>query len=458
MKYRMLRALGAALLAISLLAPGALAAEEQPQVQAVSPWAYDAMSEVAALGMWDNNYYLCIQDPVTDQQLEDICRVVSDKLALLGAPLAGAEQAQPLVLDHTRQGVVNALYQAAAAWEFPGLQSGPVDFLVELGVVQGRSGDDLALDSVCSLQEALVMAQRLVLALYDNSGAASQGLLWKAVNGENTLYLLGTIHVDRDNIYPFCRQLRDIIAGCDDAIFEVNFGDAADLEAYTAMQYYTDGTGLRDHISQELYDRTVAAAAALPAPYTMDEAKVNSLKPWVVANTINSVTLLLGQDNLATPMAMDMYVYSKAANNGVQLQAVESYVYQAGLFERLSPQYQETYLAGILDSYEAVAAGAESPDVALISQWVTCWKDRDPDRFAASYDKDGQLAGDDEMNLLFTDRDPNMIAYARDYLESDQAHTGIMVVGAGHMIGATGIVQGLRDLGYTVELVPEAAA
>ena len=457
MRNRMVRIVTAALLIAGLLGVGASAAGETHQMQPISPWAYDAMSETAALGMFDESYYLCIQDPVTDQQLEDICRVVSDKLALLGVPAAGTEQTQPLVLDHTRQGVINALYQAAAAWAFPGVEAGPVDYLVELGVVQGRSANDLALDSPCSLQEALVMAQRLVLTLYDNSGTASQGLLWKAVNGENTLYLLGTIHVDRDNIYPFCKQLRDIIANCDDAIFEVDFTDTADVEAYAAMQYYTDGTGLKDHISQELYGRTVAAAAALPAPYTMDEATVNSLKPWVVANTINSVTLLLDQDSLKSPMAMDMYVYSKAANNGVNLEAVESYVYQAGLFEGFSPEYQETYLAGILDSYEKVAAGEESPDVALISQWVGYWKDRDLDSFADSYDKDGQLAGGNEMDVLFTERDPNMIAYARDYLESGQPHTGIMVVGAGHMIGTTGIVQGLRELGYTVELVPEAA-
>ncbi|MCI9157759.1 MAG: TraB/GumN family protein, partial [Lawsonibacter sp.] len=51
-------------------------------------------------------------------------------------------------------------------------------------------------------------------------------------------------------------------------------------------------------------------------------------------------------------------------------------------------------------------------------------------------------------------RDPNMIAWADRYLKQDGAHTGLMTVGAGHMIGRTGVVQGLKDLGYTVEVVP----
>ena len=43
------------------------------------------------------------------------------------------------------------------------------------------------------------MANRLILALYDANDAGSKGLLWKATNGRNTLYLLGTIHLDRDD-------------------------------------------------------------------------------------------------------------------------------------------------------------------------------------------------------------------------------------------------------------------
>ena len=46
------------------------------------------------------------------------------------------------------------------------------------------------------------------------------------------------------------------------------------------------------------------------------------------------------------------------------------------------------------------------------------------------------------------------LAWADSYLKQEGSHTGIMTVGAGHMVGRTGIVQGLKDLGYTVEVVP----
>ena len=64
-------------------------------------------------------------------------------------------------------------------------------------------------------------------------------------------------------------------------------------------------------------------------------------------------------------------------------------------------------------------------------------------------------ADSDELNRkLFEGRDPNMVAWADRYLKQTGSHTGLLTVGAGHMVGGTGIVQGLKDLGYAVEAVP----
>ena len=44
-------------------------------------------------------------------------------------------------------------------------------------------------------------------------------------------------------------------------------------------------------------------------------------------------------------MAVDLYVNAKAANAGIPIDAVETYAFQGGIFDNLSPEYQETYLA-----------------------------------------------------------------------------------------------------------------
>jgi len=299
-----------------------------------------------------------------------------------------------------------------------------------------------------------VLADRLVLALYDYCNAGSLGLLWKATGNGNTLYLLGSIHVDRSNIYPFHKQLRDIITSADEVIFEVNLNDSDGIAAYAAMQFYSDGTTLKDHISPELYAKVVDAMETLGVP----EEITATIKPWALAATLQAYALMDDSPGDSF-MAVDVYVNAKAVNMGVPIGAVETFQFQGNLFDTLSPEYQEAYLAAGLalflgeDGSTEEDSGMVDETMESMENWMTAWKTRDADSFATSFDKEAILESGDELNVkLFKDRDPGMIAAADAYLKNGTGHTYLMVVGAGHMVGDTGIVQGLKDLGYTVEL------
>ena len=314
----------------------------------------------------------------------------------------------------------------------------------------------------------------VILNLYDQQNAGSLGLLWKADNGEgNTLYLLGSIHTDVNNTYPFHKQLRDIILNADQVSFELDFNDQAQIAEFAAMQVYSDGTTLADHVSPELYQATVKVAAQLG----MDEQAIAQYKAWALATSFQSLATV-DETTSSNAMAVDLYVNAKAANAGIPIDAVETYAFQGGIFDGLSPEYQELYLAGGLlmtldvdtmdqetrdalvavlgeEALEPATQEAIQAQVDQISAMMETWKNRDVAGFEKIYNKEAILESDDELNSkLFIDRDPGMIQYAADYLSQEGSHTGLMVVGAGHMVGDTGIVQGLIDQGYTVEVVP----
>ena len=462
-----------ALLLTLCMAGGAvpvLAAEER--TEPIPPWAYGVLADGYAMGLFGDEIYTQHSRTVTREQLSNLTRVVGDKLALLETAQRPADDTA-LVIDTTRGGVVNALYQEAAAYAFPGVEEGPEDFLISVGALAGN-GESLALDRPCTLLEAATMADSLILNLYDQQNAGSLGLLWKADNGAgNTLYLLGSIHTDVNNTYPFHKQLRDIILNADQVTFELDFNDQAQILEFAAMQVYSDGTTLADHISPELYRATVKAGAQLG----MDEQTIAQYKAWALATSFQSLATV-DETTSSNAMAIDLYVNAKAGNAGIPIDAVETYAFQGGIFDGLSPEYQETYLAGGLlmmldvdtmdqETRDALVAvlGEEALEPATqdyiqaqldqIGAMMDTWKVRDPEAFDQVYGKDAILASDDELNAkLFTDRDPGMIQYAADYLSQEGSHTGLLVVGAGHMVGDTGIVQGLKDLGYTVEVVP----
>ena len=447
-------------------------AAEETQSQPVPAWGYGVLADGYAMGLFGDEMNTQHSQTVTQEQLETITQVVGDKLALLDVEQRTGE-GEALVVDTTRGGVVNALYQEAAAYAFPGVEEGPEAFMTSVGALAG-DGNGLNLDRPCTYLEAAAMADSLILNLYDEQNAGSLGLLWKATSGENTLYLLGSIHTDRNNVYPFHKQLRDIIMNAEQVSFELDFNDQAGLAEFAAMQVYSDGTTLADHISPELYQVVVNTAEQIG----MGKDVVSQYKAWALGSSFQSLALL-DDTSGSNAMAIDLYVNAKAANAGIDIGAVETYAFQGGIFDSLSLEYQEVYLAsgllmlldvntmddatkkaltGVLgeDALTPATQEAMNQDMEQFDLWMEQWKARDVEGFAAAYPKDETINSDDELNSkLFTDRDPGMIAYADEYLKQEGSHTGLLVVGAGHMIGSGGIVQGLKDLGYTVEAVPK---
>lgn len=470
MKKLWKRGLCLALVGLLALSSGALAAEEteeeqdygiqliSAQIQTPSPWAYGYLADAYSLKILDDDYGMYITSPVTAEQVEFMAAVVADKLAVLGLTPREAE-GEALTLDTTRGGVVNALYQELAAYDLPEAAMTPAEAMQALKVLLG---DDtgLALERTCTYQEAMVMTTRLILAVYDSQNAGSRGLLWKAVNGDTTLYLLGTAHMDRGNLYPFHKELRGAITSSETVILELDFNDQEGMAEFAAMQTYPEGDGLENHISEELYQSVVAFFAQLGLP----EEQTRTYKPWALANTLSNLTA--SDTTSGAPMAIDLYVNAAAANRGVPVVGAETYALQGGIFESLSPEYQEMYLETYMTMLTAGGEGAEEPDPeaqealelqnqqfdAMINAWIA----GDVDAMAEILDKAAVLESDDELNAkLFADRDPGMIQVAAGYLNQTdgESHTYFMAVGAGHMLDPGGIVSGLRELGFTVEQV-----
>ena len=455
-RHSILKRVLTGVLAAALLTLPALAAEDTQKPQLPDAWAVSALADSYALGLVDDNYTTYIQSTVTMDQLENMSKIVADKLALLELPQRTAD-AVGLVVDTTRGGVMNALYQQAAAYELPGVEKGAASFLSGLGVVQGDQAGNLSLERPCTYQEAMVMADRLILAVYDANDAGSKGLLWKATNGENTLYLLGTIHLDRDNVYPLHKSLRDAIDASQTVAFELDLNDQEGLALLQSLQTYSDGTTLADRISPELYARVQAQSQALGlGPNGLD-----AYKPWALASTFSNLSLM-DDTTGANAMAIDLYVNARAVNAGKNIDAVETYAFQGGIFDGLSAKYQETYLDSALSLLEMAQGGKTDPEIEqaaqeqekMMSGMFAAWKARDPEAFAKVYDKAAIINSDDELNSkLFTQRDPGMIQAAASYLETEGENTFFLAVGAGHMVDPGGIVSGLRELGYNVELV-----
>lgn len=432
-------------------------------LQTPSAWAVPCLADAYGLKLVDDGYTGYITSPITVEQTAAMAGQVYAKLALLTDE--PGEEPVWNVSGSTRGDVVNALGAAVKAAKFD--DGEPVAALQKLGVLRG-DGTSLALERTCTYEEAMVMATRTVLGAYDSKNAGSRGLLWKAAKGENTVYLLGTAHMDRGNLYPFHQTLRNAITSADTVVLELDFQDQAGLAEFAAMQTYGEGDGLKNHIPAELYTRTVNAFAALGLP----EEQTNTFKPWALANTVTS---LMASDETAgdAPLAIDLYVNAAAVNAGKAVAGAETYALQGGIFDTLSEEYQTAYLDSGVTMLEAtLAPPADAPQEVdpeyqaaldaqeqMFTDMMTAWQTADLELFNKTYDKSAIVTSDDELNArLFTDRDPGMVKVAQSWLEKEGKNTAFLAFGAGHMVAPGGIVPELQKLGYTVEQVTDYLA
>lgn len=463
----MMKKLLAMLLALCLMLMPCLAADTLNQgaelyYNTPSAWAVPYFADARALKLVGDDL-TGIRTRITADQLVDMTAQVYAKLALLTDRPGPAPVFQPT--GDTRGHVIYALGLAVRAAGFDDADC--ITALQKLGVLQG-DGRSLALERGCTYEEAVVMATRLVLAAYDSKNAGSKGLLWKATHGENTVYLLGTAHMDRDNIYPFHQTLRNAITAADTVVLELDFQDQAGIAEFVAMQMYGAGDCLKDHIPAELYTRAVNAFAQLG----LTEEQINTFKPWALANTVTSV---MSSDETAgdAPVAIDLYVNALAANAGKTVTGAETYALQGGIFDTLSEDYQTAYLESSVAILEAtftpsvdqpqevdpeLQAALDEQD-RMLTNMITAWRTADLELFCKTYDKAAVVNSEDELTArLFTDRDPGMVKVAQSYLEKEEKTTALLAFGAGHMVAPGGIVPELQKLGYAVEQVTDYQA
>lgn len=453
------------LLCLCLCLTPALAAGEGETAapQTPSAWTLPYLADAYGLKLVDDGYTGYITSPIAAEQIAAMAGQVYAKLALLTDAPAGEPAWN--VSGSTRGDVVNALGEAVKAAGFDSAE--PVKALQKLGVLQG-DGVSLALERVCTYEEAMVMATRTVLGAYDSKNAGSKGLLWKATKGENTVYLLGTAHMDRGNLYPFHQTLRNAIQSADTVVLELDFQDQTGIAEFMAMQTYGEEDGLKNHIPAELYTRTVNAFAQLGLP----EEQTNTYKPWALANTVTS--LMSGDETTGdAPMAIDLYVNAAAVNAGKTVAGAETYALQGGIFDTLSEEYQTAYLESGVAMLEATfTPPADAPQEVdpelqaaldeqerMFTDMMTAWQTANLALFNRVYDKTAIVNSDDELSArLFTDRDPGMVEVAKSYLEKEGKNTAFLAFGAGHMVAPGGIVPELMGMGYTVEQVVDYQA
>ena len=167
--------------------------------------------------------------------------------------------------------------------------------------------------------------------------------------------------------------------------------------------------------------------------------------------------LALAQTRFSPDGGVDRYFLQMAKADGTEILEVEQYT---DVYRALGALSEETQVYALQQAIRPeVLAATEEDAAALLDAWCSGDEAAIIDLLEAEPDEpltpEEEAAAEEFGRTLVTDRNAVMIRAADEALRAGK--NVFYIVGIAHMLGEDGIVEGLRQLGYTVTQVSYAS-
>ena len=280
-------------------------------------------------------------------------------------------------------------------------------------------------------------------------------LMWKAEdkNG-NYAYLFGSIHAGDNSVDNMPDYFEKAYADSDTLAFEIDMSNIySDLTASSSMltdMIYSDGTTIKDHLSEETYNKLVEILK--------DNSMYNPLyeyyKPLMWESLIENLAVF--KAGLNSAKGVDMVLTNRGKADGKAIEEVESMDFQMSMFNGLSDEIIELMMS------EYAKDGAVEEQAKQLKELYEKWKagtieaadvaEEEIDEVELTEEEKALL---EEYNqALLTDRNKGMTEKLADYIKSGK--TVMLIVGTAHFLGDDGIVSLLEKQGFTVTKITSA--
>lgn len=411
----------------------------------ISPWAYEYVSDSQYYGLIDlgkesiNRNY---KDTIEKNELDYLIKSFEKKMEKENLEENNDFQSINIEFDKSRKSVLFSLYNLLGKYDSDIDSENPIDYLKKEGILKGN-GNDLGLDKEATKEESITFFVRGIRNLYKKNNLGGKGVFYKIENNENTVFLLGTIHMGKYEMYPLENSIIESFISSDVIIPELNLLDKKTIVASTLSQYRSDGTKLEDEIGKDLFEEVYNVLA----PYGISKEILNTMENWAVLNNLTNIALL--KENPKAPtLGIDMYLLNKAVMYNKEIKPIETVKtqvetldnYYKGNSENLKTEIKETL--DMLNDKKALDAGNKE-----LNELMEVWKKGDSERLVELFESD------QSSDLLVSDRDPKMAEFIKDLLESDENKTYFVMIGAGHLSPEGSVIDYLKDYGFIIDYI-----
>jgi uncharacterized protein YbaP (TraB family) len=265
-----------------------------------------------------------------------------------------------------------------------------------------------------------------------------KNFLWKIQSGSATVYLLGSIHFLKKEVYPLNEAIENAYESSDTLVVEANINeiDKLDLTKFTSRAFYQGDDHIEKHVSPETYRSIKKESETLGLPVEL----IRMQKPWFLALALQAMELVkLGYD---PRYGVDVHFLAKARGKKRILE-LESLEEQINLLSGFSDREQEFFLLYTLKNLRSMDGQVE----ALVRAWASGDAQAIDSILTESALQDRAIAP--IFGKLFDERNLKMCSRIESYLNS--TGSTFVIVGAGHLVGKGGIIELIKGKGYLVE-------
>jgi uncharacterized protein YbaP (TraB family) len=266
---------------------------------------------------------------------------------------------------------------------------------------------------------------------------ATKSCLWTVTSPSNKIYLLGSLHVLKQDAYPLAVAIERAYADSRAIIFETDIGamQQPGMQAkLLEMGIYPAEENLLQHLDANTRQLLVKKMSEIGLPLE----QFSRFKPWFLALTLT--TLELQRLGYNPAFGVDAYFFNRAKADGKEIGFLEPAEFQIKLLGNMAAQSQNDFLSQTLKDLEVVNELARD----LVSHWKTGDSERLNDLLSKSFKDYPDL------------RDRLLIQRNKKWTVEIEAATRqnknvLFVVGAGHLVGPESVVDLLRKKGYEVK-------
>lgn len=411
--------------------------------QSPSSWAIWDVQMAYTYGLGTTETYINYTDDIVGSQFLAIEKSFEERFSI------DCESKLKLEAVLTRGEIIKELYNIIKLSVKSNDNNSPVKYFADNALINGRAAGNYGLDEICTNEEMLVFAKRAYDHIVYALGQDAKGCFWKVSDADNTVYLLGSIHASDNSLYPLSKDILSAFANSQALVVEANILEQKPEEIQYAQQlmFYQGEDTIDKHISRQTYSKYVEFMDSVGIP----AETYNKIKPWAAMLTVQN--LQLASAEISGAMGIDVY-FMALASGRLPIIEIEGSKYQYDMFDSFSAELQESQLLGVLTT-DTNSEENTAESVEVVKAMLNFWKSGDTQSlesmlFAVEPKNDLEK----EFNKkLWDDRNENMAKSVIKMLKEDSENDYFLIVGAGHMLNHNGIVELLREAGYTVEQV-----